>query len=254
MLKKKCVNDKILRKVKPMKIALISDIHANIIALKEVLKNIKTKNVDRVYCLGDLVGYAPFPNEVIELIKELGIPTVQGNYDKKIAEYVSLSGSDYKNLKTLDKGVSAFLWSQENTTKENRDWLKGLPEQIEFEVGDKKVLLVHGSPRRNNEYLYEDSEELEEIADIINADVMVCGHTHKPFHKVVKGIHMINAGSSGKPKHGRPNATYMILNILENDIDTELIEVDYDYEKAAKTIEESEIPSEFADKIRKGIG
>ena len=146
-----------------MKIALISDIHANIIALKEVLKDIKTKNVDRVYCLGDLVGYAPFPNEVIDLIKELDIPTVQGNYDKKIAEYVSVSGSDYKNLKNLDKGVSAFLWSQENTTNENKNWLKELPEKIEFEVGDKKVLLVHGSPRRNNEYLYEDSEELEEI-------------------------------------------------------------------------------------------
>ncbi|MBF8983208.1 metallophosphoesterase family protein [Lutibacter sp. B2] len=236
-----------------MKIAIITDIHSNIFALEAVLKDIENKGIDMIYCLGDLVGYGPFPNEVIHLIKEKNISTIQGNYDQSVGEGLFACGCDYKDDKVMALGTKSLYWSQENTTDENKKWLKELPKKIEFEVKGQKILLVHGSPRKNNEYLYENSKELEEIANIIDADIMVCGHTHKPFHKQVKGIHMINSGSVGKPKHGNPNATYMIIDVNIDDIKTKMVEVEYDYEKMAKAIEDSEIPSEFADKIRKGI-
>jgi len=236
-----------------MKIAMITDIHSNIFALEAVLKDIEDKEIENIYCLGDLVGYGPFPNEVINLIREKNIPTVQGNYDQSVGGELFACGCDYKDDKAMEIGAKSLYWSQENTTEENKKWLRELPEKIEFEAEGQKILLVHGSPRKNNEYLYEESKELEEIADMINADIMVCGHTHKPFHKKVKGIHMINAGSAGKPKHGNPKATYMIIDLNADDISTEIVEVQYDYEKMAKAIENSEIPSEFAEKIRKGI-
>ncbi|QEK11047.1 metallophosphoesterase family protein [Crassaminicella thermophila] len=236
-----------------MKIAIITDIHSNIFALEAVLKDIENKGIENIYCLGDLVGYGPFPNEVINLIKDKNIPTVQGNYDQSVGEELFACGCDYKDNKAMELGAKSLYWSQENTIEENKRWLRELPKKIELEVEGQKVLLVHGSPRKNNEYLYENSKELEEIADIIHADIMICGHTHKPFHKKVKGIHMINAGSAGKPKHGNPNATYMIIDIDSNGVRTQIVEVAYDYEKMAKAIENSEIPSEFAEKIRKGI-
>ncbi|WP_053956260.1 metallophosphoesterase family protein [Inediibacterium massiliense] len=236
-----------------MRIAMITDIHSNIFALEAVLKDIKNKGVDCIYCLGDLVGYGPFPNEVIHLIRERNIPTVQGNYDQSVGEELFACGCDYKDDESMALGTKSLYWTQENTTEENKSWLRALPQRIELQVKGRKILLVHGSPRRNNEYLYEDAKELEEIADMVHADIMVCGHTHKPFYKKINGLDVINAGSVGKPKHGNPNATYMIIGIEESHITTKIIEVIYDYEKMAQAIEDSEIPNEFAQKIRKGI-
>lgn len=236
-----------------MKIGLISDIHGNLLALKEVLKDIESKNIHEIYCLGDLVGYGPCPNEVINMIKERDIPTVQGNYDEKVTKDFDRTSSKNNQIDSLTIKEQILLWTQDNISIENMKWLESLSEKIEFEVEGKKVLLVHGSPRKNNEYLYEDSTELNEIGDIIDVDIMACGHTHTAYHKVVNGIHMINPGTVGRPKSGKPNITYMILNITEQNIDTEIVELEYDYETVARAIEDSDLPSEMAEKIRKGI-
>lgn len=236
-----------------MKIALISDIHGNLIALEEVLQDIENRDIDEIYCLGDLVGYGPSPNEVINLIKEKGIPCVQGNYDEKVTkgfDRASLANNEVDNL-TIKEQI--LLWTQDNISKENIKWLEDLPKNIEFEVEGKKTLLVHGSPRKNNEYLYEDSTELDEIGEITEVDIMACGHTHMAYHKIVNGIHMINSGTVGRPKEGNPDITYMIINITEKNVDTEMVKLEYDYETVAKAIENSSLPNEMAEKIRKGI-
>ncbi len=236
-----------------MKIALISDIHGNLIALQETLKDIENRKIDTMYCLGDLVGYGPFPNEVIDLIKEKNIPTIQGNYDEKVTKYQLTGEIETKDIDELNLKEKILKWTYNNISKENIKWLSQLPAKLEFEIEDKKILLVHGSPRRNNEYLYEDSTELEEIASMIDVDIMVCGHTHLAYHKVDCNVDLINAGSIGRPKHGSPNITYMILNIVNSKVDTELVELKYDYEIVAQAIERSSLPNEIANKIRKGI-
>ncbi|WP_432663872.1 metallophosphoesterase family protein [Wukongibacter baidiensis] len=236
-----------------MKIALISDIHGNLIALREVLLDIENRNIDSMYCLGDLVGYGPFPNEVIDVMKEKGIPTVQGNYDEKVTKDSNRSSLANDEIGNLSIKEQILIWTQDNISKENIKWLESLPEKIEVEVEGRKVLLVHGSPRRNNEYLYEGSTELDEIGEIIDVDVMACGHTHKAYHEIVNGIHMINSGTVGRPKDGSPDITYMIIDITDNNIETEMVKLEYDYEAVAKAIEDSDLPNEMAEKIRKGV-
>ncbi|MBA1334503.1 MAG: hypothetical protein HPY66_2352 [Firmicutes bacterium] len=235
-----------------MKIAFIADIHANIHALSEVLRDIDDKNIEHVYCLGDLVGYMPFPNEVIELIKSRNIRTVRGNYDESVGEDLLVCGCDYKTPRDMELASRSLLWTQENTSAQNKEYLRSLPESIELNIGGRRVLLVHGSPRKNNEYLYEDSQELKEVAADCSFDVLVCGHTHLPYYKVLNGKHIINAGSAGKPKHMSPDATYVVAEISNTAVRVEIVEIPYDFERAAKAIEDSALPDEFAALVRRG--
>ncbi|MDF2547826.1 MAG: metallophosphoesterase family protein [Anaerosolibacter sp.] len=233
-----------------MKFAVISDIHGNMDALEMVLKDIEQNGIHKVYCTGDLVGYGPYPNEVIENIRSRQIPTLQGNYDKRVGE--ELSKADIKDKSAMDPSAQVRHWTQEHTSMENKKWLKELPKQLSIEEEGKKILLVHGSTRRNNEYLYENSEELEEIAENAEFDVLIFGHTHKPFHQVVKGIHFINAGSVGKPKHaqGDSRVTYIIVDVTEEHVTAEVRYIAYDYEKAAKAMIDAGLPVKFADNLR----
>lgn len=236
-----------------MKIAIIADIHANIYALESVLQDIEAQKVDQTICVGDLVGYATFPNEVINLIREKGILTIQGNYDESVAEDLLACGCDYKDRKKMEMAGMSLVWTQETVSLENKEWLKNLPKEYRMEIEGKDVYIVHGSPRKNNEYLYAENEAILEILDEYAFDILICGHTHKPYIKNIEGRLIVNAGSAGKPKHGNPRATYVILDITKNGIDFVSREVEYEFEKTAHAIEaEPEMPSEFADLFREG--
>lgn len=238
-----------------MKIAVISDIHSNITALESVLLDIEDQKVDCIYCTGDLVGYAPFPNEVIELIRQKQIPSVMGNYDDAVGYMRFICGCDYKDEKSQALGEASILWTKENTLEQNKEFLRSLPEEIRFDINGTSVVLVHGSPERLNEYLFEDTpgEHMSELLEKAQADVLICGHTHKPFHKIIGNKHVINAGSVGKPKHGDPKAAYVIVE-FNNEVKVEIMMVQYDYQKLATAIEESGLPDEFANMIRNGVG
>ena len=124
-------------------------------------------------------------------------------------------------------------------------------------LGDLKLLLVHGSPRRVNEYLYADRpvEGIERLLDQAAVDVLVCGHTHLPYHRVLpSGRHLINAGSVGKPKDGDPRAGYVVLSANGRELSVEFIRVDYDHEAAARAVEATDLPGEFAQMLRAGVG
>jgi predicted phosphodiesterase len=156
---------------------------------------------------------------------------------------------------------------------DERRYLRTLPSHIkvEFQLNHDKLnlLLVHGSPRRINEYLFEDRDEksLLRIMEESDADIMCFGHTHKPYHRIlptevsenIHYRHAINIGSVGKPKDNNPNGCYVILNINpdssitdKNTVQVEFVRFEYDVEKAAKAIEECILPNEFADMLRKG--
>ncbi|MFZ5596468.1 MAG: metallophosphoesterase family protein [Bacillota bacterium] len=238
-----------------MKMAVISDIHSNLCALEAVLKDIETRDVPNVYCAGDLVGYGPRPNEVIELIKRKNIPTVMGNYDDATGNMRFICGCDYKDEKALRMGEGSIAWTKERTSEDNKGWLRELPGEIRLSVNGLKILLVHGSPRALNEYLYENTPEdyLIELLNENNTDVLVCGHTHLPNIKRIPNGYVVNAGSVGKPKHGNPNATYVILEAAGTGIlKGEIIQVQYNYEETAREIEEFGLPIEFAEIIRTG--
>lgn len=253
-----------------MKIALFSDIHANIDALKPVLDDIYSRSPDAVYCLGDLVGYAPYPNEVIEIIREKGIPVIAGNYDQGVGLSSSDCGCAYKTEADEARGVDSITFTNKTISNENRSYLQSLPAHLRLEFGVNgnpwNLLMVHGSPRKINEYLFEDRTDKSLLRMMNNVDthIMAFGHTHKPYHKIIADEegrirHAINIGSVGKPKDGDPRACYAMLkwdgdlNLTDaKDLSVEFIRVEYDVEKAAKAIEESPLPNAFADMLRNG--
>lgn len=236
-----------------MKFAVISDIHSNLYALEAVIKDIENKGIELVYCTGDLVGYGPRPNEVIDLLRNKNIPTVMGNYDDAIGNMRLICGCDYKDEKSLLLGEKSMSWTSDNTTERNKKWLRELPGEISLSMFGLKIKLVHGSPRALNEYLYQNTPEryLNELLREFEMDVLVCGHTHLPYIKRVPAGYVINAGSAGKPKHGNPNATYVVLT-SDGGLHVEIIEVPYDYEATAVEIERSGLPGEFAGIVRTG--
>ncbi len=252
-----------------MRIALFSDIHANLPALQAVLADIDRKNPDLIYCLGDLVGYAPFPNEVIQEIRKRNIPTIAGNYDEGIGLTSDNCGCAYKEEEEKRNGAISISYTNQVINAAERAFLKNLPRHFaldfEFEGEKFKFLMVHGSPRKINEYLFEDREEnsLIRIMEQANADIMAFGHTHKPYHRILtneKGTfrHAINIGSVGKPKDGDNRACYVMLEINPttsmsklDSIKVEFVRVAYDFEGIAQAIEASSLPPIYADMLRK---
>ncbi len=257
-----------------MKIALFSDIHANLPALETFFDDVEQRQPDAIYCLGDLVGYNIWPNEVINEIRKRNIPTIAGNYDFGIGRTSDDCGCAYKTDHEKEMGKVSISYTNSVVGEEERLYLRTLPAHIrlEFQLNDDKLilLLVHGSPRKINEYLFEDREEksLLRIIEQADADILCFGHTHKPYHRILNSEkdgmphfrHAINIGSVGKPKDGNPQGGYVILTINENtnisdkeSVKVDFIRFDYDVEKAAKAVIESPLPDEYADMLRLGL-
>jgi putative phosphoesterase len=248
-----------------MKIALFSDVHANLPALTAFFESVDKRKPDMIYCLGDLVGYNIWPNEVIEEIRSRKIATIAGNHDLKVRKSYLEEG---KALKDLGKN-----YAYEIVEPGGKAYLQSLPAhlRVEFQLDNERLtlLMVHGSPKSINEYLLEEMEE-QAITATLNdagADILCFGHTHKPYHRVVSVSgesntyykHAINIGSVGKPKDGDPKGCYVLLHIHENSsvlypesIQIEFIRFEYDVETAAKAIENSPLPDEFAEMLRNG--
>jgi putative phosphoesterase len=256
-----------------MKIALFSDIHANLPALDACLKSIEEQKPDAIYCLGDLVGCNIWPNEVINEIRSRGIPTIAGNYDQGIGLTSDDCGCAYKEEHEKEMGKISISYTNSIVKPDERKYLRTLSAhiKIEFRLNNDKLnlLLVHGSPRKINEYLFEDRDEksLLSIMEQADAEIMCFGHTHKPYHRILPTEstenthyrHAINIGSVGKPKDDNPKGCYVILTINADSsitnkdaIQIEFIRFNYDVERAAKAVEESPLPNEYADMLRKG--
>ncbi|MBL8156621.1 MAG: metallophosphoesterase family protein [Anaerolineae bacterium] len=238
-------------------ITVFGDIHANLPALEAVLNDMDARGLTHRYCLGDLVGYGTEPDAVVERIRGLGIPTLMGNYDQGVGHSSDDCGCAYKAAEDEARGKRSIAWTNAHTSDDHKAFLRNLPASIPLELEGVRVLLVHGSPRKVNEYLYEDrpAESIERILDQAGADVLVCGHTHLPYHRrLPSGRHVINAGSVGKPKDRDPRAGYLTLAIQDGEVRTEFIRVAYDVERAAAAIEASDLPHEFARMLREGVG
>ena len=193
---------------------MFSDIHANLPALESCLKSIEERKPDAIYCLSDLVGYNIWPNEVINEIRKRGIPTIAGNYDFGIGRTSDDCGCAYKEEHEKEMGKVSISFTNSILKEEERNYLRTLPAHIkvEFQLNKDKLnlLLVHGSPRKINEYLFEERDEksLLRIMEGADADIMCFGHTHKPYHRILPTSpsadthyrHAINIGSVGKPK------------------------------------------------------
>ena len=239
-----------------MRLAIFSDVHSNLPALEAVLADIAAAGVDDRYCLGDLVGYAPWLNETLELLQREDIPIVMGNYDDGTGYDRDECGCAYKDPTEEALGYESFAWTKAHTSEANKAYLRSLHPQIRFEQDGHRFLLVHGSPRRINEYLFEDKPDstFARIAAGADADVIVCGHTHRPYTKRIGETLFINVGSAGKPKDGDPRVCWALLETSGDGVSVEFRRVEYEVEKVAQAILASELPDAFAGQLREARG
>jgi predicted phosphodiesterase len=245
-----------------MKIALISDVHANLPALEAVLDDIDRAGVDAIYHVGDLVGYAPWPDETVAMIGRRGIAGVAGNYDSTVASHYKHCGCRYEDPRQEELSHLSYAWTLEHSSAETKRALGALPFRLDVRLGGghqagPSLILVHGTPTLNTVYWTEDRPDsfrmkMAQLAGASSGDVIAFGHTHKPWHRAVEGIHFVNTGSVGRPKDGDWRAGYVVLTREGPAIDVEFRRVAYDLERAAKAIEASTLPSELAHYLRSG--
>jgi putative phosphoesterase len=241
-----------------IRLAIFSDVHANLPAMEAVAEHIRQGAYDGVYCLGDLGGYAAQPNEVQAAVKAMGCPVVMGNYDEGVGFDRNDCGCLYIKPFDIEMSDISFQWTRSHTTEENKAWLRELPRELRLDIEGKRILLCHGSPRSTTEYLLEARSDgyLRQFtpggkADA-NTDVVVFGHTHVPYHRSVDGVHFINTGSVGRPKDGDPRAGYCVLSIDGETVTTEQVRLPYDVELACARLIKAGLPSYFAEYLRTG--
>jgi len=232
-------------------VAVITDIHANLAALEAALQRIEDLGIERTFCGGDLVGYGPHTNEVCALVEARGIPTIYGNYDYAIGRDLTDCGCAYVDQRDRDLGQQSVDWTLAHTTPQAKAFMRDLPFDLRFVVGDADVHLVHGSPRKVNEYLFEDKPArlYERLAAAEDADVLVFGHTHKPWIREFAGVLFVNCGSVGKPKDGDPRAAFALLEADGDRVRAHIERVEYDAGAVARELSAAGLPAEFADKL-----
>jgi len=232
-------------------VAVITDIHGNLPALEAALARIEELGVERVYCGGDLVGYGPHPNEVCALIERRAIPTIYGNYDYAIGRDLEDCGCAYVSQHDRDLGRRSVDWTLAHTNAESKAFMRALPFDLRFTVGEADVHLVHGSPRKVNEYLFEDKPArlYERLARAEDAGTLVFGHTHKPWIHTYGGVLFVNCGSAGKPKDGDPRGGFAVLEPDRGGVAARIERFDYDAGAVAREVAAAGLPAEYADKL-----
>ena len=245
-----------------MKYALISDIHANLPALEAVLSDIRERGLPTTYHLGDLVGYAPWPNEVVDKLQTFKVPGVAGNYDSTVATDYKHCGCRYEDPRQEELSHLSYAWTREHVKLRTKTYLGGLPFRIDLlpnggHLAGPRVILVHGTPTLNTLYWTEDRPDdfclkMATYAGAKPGDVIAFGHTHKPWHREVGGVHFVNTGSVGRPKDGDWRAGYVVLDVGQGVVGVEFVRVPYDVETAMQAIRASTLPDDFAEYLRTG--
>ncbi len=240
-----------------MRTAIVSDIHGNLVAFRSSLEALGGIGADRILCLGDIVGYNPWPNECVDIIRQMAIPAVMGNHDRVAA---GIEEPDRFNSSARE----AILWTRELLTRENRDFLASLPDRM-F-IGDS-IVLVHGSPREPDEYIIStDSarENMRFMSEKLSIRIGFFGHTHiasafvqkgdnvaalKPERAVLEGglSYLINPGSIGQPRDGDVRASLLIYDYEANSV--EFFRVEYDIGAVSRAISDAGLPTFLARRL-----
>lgn len=238
-------------------IAIFSDIHANLPALQAVLQDIDARNIPEIYCLGDVVDFAPWPNETIDLLRERQIPTVMGNHDERVAFDKPVTPLAKHGQEEQQAREIAIALSKRQVNEDNKAWLRNLPFKIRVEFSDadasKSLLLVHASANSTHEYIYAGhcEQALVKMCRTNDVDGIVMGHTHRAYVRNIhldtgKTLFIANPGATGRIKTGEPLATYMICTFAGGEILAEIITLQYNVIDVISAIVRSDIPDFYA--------
>ncbi len=227
-----------------MRIALLGDIHANLPALRAVIADVTGIGADAAFCVGDVVGRGPHPNEVVEELRRLAIPTVQGNWDEAVGMDREQTGATWATAEAEDDGMRSMIWTAQRMSEENRAWLRQLPPTIRTNLDGRSLLLFHGSPLRANEYLWSDrpSRVFARIASDEADDIFAFGHTHEAFHRTVGPAHFVACGSVGCGTEGDARARYAVVYVGEPAIAVGFRSVTYDLQSVVDDMAAAGLP------------
>ncbi len=221
-------------------IAVISDIHGNYPALKAVLEDMP--QVSLILCAGDLVGYYPYPNEVIAKIKRMGARCIRGNHDRAVIY------DDYSRFNPYAE--AAARWTRENLSSESMEYLLGLRDSMLLRVNGKLIAIHHGAPFDEDVYIFPEDVD-EGLLEHDGADILIMGHTHVPFVVDYGGKAILNPGSVGQPRDGNPKASYALIDI--NEWEFEIRRVDYPIEEVDRKTREVGLPDILAERLYYGF-
>lgn len=236
-----------------MKIALLGDVHANLPALLAVLEHARSQEVSALWNIGDFLGYGAFPNEVIHVLRAAGAVSILGNYDTKVLRFPEKEHK-WRKSKRAEK-VLAFQWAYQNLSPENRLYLQSLPRQLLMQASGWRILLTHASPASDEEHLTPETpqERLIQLARLAATDIIVCGHSHRPFARWAGNSLFINTGSVGRPDDGDPRASYAILHVEAQAVHAEHYRLEYDLASAVAGLRRQGLPEAFAQMILHGV-
>lgn len=223
-------------RIRAMRIAIMGDIHANLPALEAVIDDVAHIGAEGLYCVGDVVGRGPHPNEVVDLLRTLDVPTVQGNWDEAVGMDREQTGSNWSSAEAEDEGNASLAWSADQLTEPNKAWLRQLPPTLRLSLAGRSVFFFHGTPLKANDYLWASrpSRVLARIASDEADDLFCFGHTHETFHRVVGQAHFVACGSVGCGTDGDARARYAVVYIGEPDIAVGFRSVDYDHMRVVR--------------------
>jgi predicted phosphodiesterase len=243
---------------KHRRVAFLGGIYSNHIALREALTIARAERVDAIVALGDFGAFGPHPDRTIEILRDEAIPAIRGNYEESLAADAGDCHCGYTDPRDNHFAQIAYDYTRERTAEEHKRWMGALPAHIRLEIGARRILLCHGSPRRINEFLWQSTTPepfIERLLREHESDLIVCTHTGLPWRRFVEpGRGVVNAGALGRPANdGR---THVLFAIVEEDPGTDLaarfVPVVYDHRRLAGEMIDESLPEEFVETITTG--
>ena len=242
------------------RIAFFGGVYSNYLALEALLEDARERGIERLYCLGDLGAFGPLPDRTCDILRETGIPVVQGNYDHSVGNGLADCQCGYTDPRDNYFAKVSYDYTFRRTRSENKTWLRSLPTELRFRLGPFRVLLCHGSPRKMNEFLWETTTSdafLNWLFKKYHTDIIVGTHTGLHWHRETSpGKHFINCGAIGRPPNdGQRTVVYTVINADDNlpcHLQIDFVRLTFDHDRLATEMASEGLPDEFIETIRTG--
>jgi len=246
-------------RAQPRRLAVFGGVYSNALALEVAIEDARRRGAEALCCLGDLGGFGPHPERIPPILLENGITVVQGNYEDSVGNDRPDCQCGYTDPRDNHFARIAYDYTLARTPAEFKAWYRTLPPIVRMSMGGKRLLLCHGSPRRQNEFLWRSDSSvpfLERLLRDHQADVILCTHTGLHWTRTLpSGGQVVNAGVLGRPANdGRCNVWYALLTAGApgRPLGVEFVPVVYDHERLAREMRQERLPEEFVETILTG--
>jgi predicted phosphodiesterase len=237
------------------KIAVFGGVYSNHLALREALRDATARGAEALFFLGDAGAFGPHPDKVFPLLRSHGVRCMQGNYDMSLAAGRDDCFCGYTDPRDNHFARLSYQYTFRNTSAAHKAWMGTWPGEIRVNLGGRRALLCHGSPRQINEFLWETTTPdglMETFLREHRADVICCTHTGIKWHRRLPAGDLVNVGAIGRPENdGQTHVWYALLTVAP-DLRVEFVPVPYNYEALAREMDAEGLPAEFVETIRTG--